>query len=419
MAERPTHLRPDNSLDLLARSRNLLETIPKALEGDLKALFQRQIGMPDEFQINLRANPLTAVVLANRKRFYPMTFRLVYDFSELENIAIRTSKPPDVKATNEASGQTADDLERSRRRNDAAALAKVQAETERSKRFDTEVNQISSSETKFLAGQKSQDAGTAAGQAFDQDNSRPLSPAQEEARKASVSQAETDAFNAEKARLEDPQTALTQKEEDSVTGHAGDVADNKARERFDQRNPPPPTLLRQDQIQIDSIDRTRVGPPVVSDPFMLWVNPESLTFNFEKVISDTFTRRGHINEYWGDRQLQLSARGRTPGFYTRETGLTRVHRAKSGAYSNLMTLVAMYRNNGYQYDLEDKRRIARVGTIVVTYDGVQYEGRFENFRVSEDDTTPFWLEYEFEFWARAARRLPVVAGAEAVITVNL
>lgn len=348
MTQRPTKARGDNSLEILTRSRNLLETLPKLFEGDYKAIFQRQVAMPEEFQLNFRLNSLTPVVLANRKRFYPMTFRLVYDYSELENIVIRTSVTPAPKALPVATGQTADDRELANRR----ALAQTEARA-----------------------------------------------------------------TAEGAELERQQQANEEINTTAAT-EAGLKAEDQAGLDFNKKNPPLPTLERQDTVQIDSIDRTRVGPPVVTDPFVLWVNPESLQFNSEKVISDAFTRRGHINEYWGDRQLQLSARGRTPAFYTHETGLTRVNRSRSGAYANLMTLAAIYRNNGYQYDREDRRRIIRVGAVMITYDGVEYDGRFESFRISESDVAPFLLEYEFDFLARNTRRLPLTIGAQAVITVN-
>jgi len=340
MSQRPTKARGDNSLELLTRSRSLTETIPKLFEGDYKAIFQRQVAMPEEFQLNFRLNSLTPVVLANRKRFYPMTFRLVYDYSELENIVIRTSVPPSPKALPVASGQTADDRELVRRR------------------------------------------AVEANNAYDKAGGNDPGATAEDLQKASA-------------------------------------ASQQASLDFNKKNPPLPTLERQDTIQIDSIDRTRVGPPVVTDPFVLWVNPESLQVNSEKVISDDFTRRGHINEYWGDRQTQLTARGRTPAFYTHETGITRINRSRSGAYANLMTLAAMYRNNGYQYDREDRRRIVRVGSVVITYDGVEYDGRFESFRISESDASPFLLEYEFDFWARNMRRLPLTIGAEIIATVQL
>lgn len=140
----------------------------------------------------------------------------------------------------------------------------------------------------------------------------------------------------------------------------------------------------------------------------LWINPKELERSLSHVISDSFARKGHINEFWASELMKISASGSTPAFYTLATGLTRINRMSSGAFNNLMTLVEFYRNNGYVFDRVDKRRIKAVGEVEIDYDGFQYFGRFDNFQITESAESPFKLDYSFSFTVRRATLVPRV-----------
>lgn len=162
------------------------------------------------------------------------------------------------------------------------------------------------------------------------------------------------------------------------------------------------------QLDLTREDEKEAGN--LSEPFALWINPNDLSISSEKVISDSFVRSGHVNEHWGENLATMTASGSTPAFYTLETGLTRVNRAQSGGYNNLMALLILYRNNGCTFDRVDKRRIIRPGTVKITYDGSIYEGRFDSFSISEDATSPFVLTYSFNYTIRRRiqdKRLPL------------
>lgn len=161
------------------------------------------------------------------------------------------------------------------------------------------------------------------------------------------------------------------------------------------------------------IDAMRNTPPL-----RLLVNPSSFKVSSEKIISDSeWTRNGPVVEHWGDGQDTLEGSGKLAGFFAIDAnspkgdaegqgpGLTRVARNFSASYHNLLSLWLLYRNNAsiltQGLDGSEWARLSMLGSIYIYYDNTLYVGSFDNFNLTEDDTAPYTLEYNFQFTVRA------------------
>ena len=135
-------------------------------------------------------------------------------------------------------------------------------------------------------------------------------------------------------------------------------------------------------------------------PLTLFINPTDFTKGFSKKFSTEFTRSGDKTEHYGEELDSIDASGKTAGFYISGIGLTRQFRRDTAAFQNLMQLYMVYRNNGYIYEVNDPRRIAKVGSVLISYDGKTYTGSFDSFSLSESSETPYLMSYNFKFTVR-------------------
>jgi hypothetical protein len=163
---------------------------------------------------------------------------------------------------------------------------------------------------------------------------------------------------------------------------------------------------------IQELEKMRNTPPL-----KLLVNPQSFKVSSEHIVNDgNWTRNGPIIEHWGPGQDKIEGSGKVSGFYAIDTnnaatpGLTRTARFYSAAYQNLMSLYLLYKNNGGLFlnlakitgQTTEITRLSVVGSIYIYYDGILYFGSFDNFSITESDTSPFTLEYNFQFTVRSA-----------------
>lgn len=149
-------------------------------------------------------------------------------------------------------------------------------------------------------------------------------------------------------------------------------------------------------------------------PLKMLVNPAQFGVKGEKITSDAnWGRNGPIVEHWGDGQDKISASGKVAGFYAIDImnaggpGITRHARNFSEAYANFQSLYQLYRNNGGLYLTDpltqgQTMNLSHVGSVYIYYDSTLYIGSFESFSITENDTAPHSLEYNFEFTVRAA-----------------
>ena len=158
-----------------------------------------------------------------------------------------------------------------------------------------------------------------------------------------------------------------------------------------------------------AIERMAATPPL-----RMLINPQSFRVSMEKVISDgNWGRNGHIIEHWGDGQDRIEGSGKIAAFYSIDAtngngpGLTRTARQFSQSYQNFLSLWLLYKNNGGVY-LPDPitagshfKNLSVLGSVYVYYDEVLYVGSFDDFNLTEAETTPFTLEYSFNFTVRS------------------
>ena len=166
-----------------------------------------------------------------------------------------------------------------------------------------------------------------------------------------------------------------------------------------------------------SIEQMAATPPL-----RMLVNPISFKPSSEKIIADgSFSRGdGPVIEHWGEQQVKIAASGKLGGFYAIDVGsnpngspgtspgLGRSARNFSGSYQNFLSLYLLYRNNAgiflESFTQEKNPRVnnlAMVGSIYIFYDDVLYIGAFDSLNVTESDSGPFTLEYDFTFTVRA------------------
>lgn len=150
-------------------------------------------------------------------------------------------------------------------------------------------------------------------------------------------------------------------------------------------------------------------------PLRMLVNPQSLSFRDSKITSDgNWGREGPIIEHWGDDQTKLSASGKVAAFYSMDVanasgpGLTRNSRNFSQSWQNFQALYLLYRNNGGVYlpdaasSTERQKNLSLIGSMYIYYDNALHIGSFDNFNITETDSSPFTVEYSFDFSIRAS-----------------
>lgn len=145
------------------------------------------------------------------------------------------------------------------------------------------------------------------------------------------------------------------------------------------------------------------NPPL---PLVLLLNPESLEKRLTARNSESRVRwtnrsqSGYVIQTHHDELDVLSMSGHSALFYS-DKGLTSVERSRTHSWENFHQLVAIYRNNGINYNRRPGRRgsslIQSIGRVVITYDGVVYRGSFDTLSITEGQERPFNFDFSLEF----------------------
>jgi hypothetical protein len=158
-------------------------------------------------------------------------------------------------------------------------------------------------------------------------------------------------------------------------------------------------------------------------PLQMLVNPTTFKFSSEKILSDgNWGRSGPVIQMWGHQQEKIEGSGKLAAFYAIDKsdsvngspgngpGLTRTARTFSMSYQNFLSLYLIYKSNGgiwlddyYSNAHSNTKRLnlTLVGSVYIYYDNTMYVGSFDNFSITEADTAPYTLEYNFSFTVRA------------------
>lgn len=128
-------------------------------------------------------------------------------------------------------------------------------------------------------------------------------------------------------------------------------------------------------------------------------NPTTLDRPFKKVNNIEPSLSGLIEYHGGDDVDILTISGATATFYNSYYGLTNISevRKATDAYQFIETLIALFLNNGFQYD--SRGRVYAELFVYLSYDNNIYKGHFESLSVRDSVDKPYQLEYDFTFVA--------------------
>lgn len=154
------------------------------------------------------------------------------------------------------------------------------------------------------------------------------------------------------------------------------------------------------------IDAIPEPPP----PLTMLVNPANLDIQYQQLVNETRTKGGFAQEFWGEQISNLSASGIT-GMAYNDGGITNAELKDSEAYENFINLLNFYKNNSRVYDSKIPTKITRVGIVIMTYFGKEYEGYFDSFNWKESAEKQYTYEYDLSFKVEKIRGDLIVKSA--------
>lgn len=141
-------------------------------------------------------------------------------------------------------------------------------------------------------------------------------------------------------------------------------------------------------------------------PLVLLMNPESLEIRGTTKVVESRVRwtdkrdSGFVFHAHHDELDAIAVTGKSALFYT-DNGLVSRQRSRTIGWENAQQLLAVYRNNGMNFNPKPNSRssslISSVGSVRITYDLTSYSGHFTSFSVLETQEKPFNLSFNFEF----------------------
>lgn len=143
-------------------------------------------------------------------------------------------------------------------------------------------------------------------------------------------------------------------------------------------------------------------------PLILLINPTSLEIRFTSKITEQRVRWSGLSSAYvfhahHDELDVLNAAGKSAMFVS-DKGITRFDRTNTLAYENIEKLVAIYRNNGMNLNSKPGSTsksspcvIDSIGRVIISYNGFIYKGHFISFSFTENETSPFNVDFAFEF----------------------
>jgi hypothetical protein len=141
-------------------------------------------------------------------------------------------------------------------------------------------------------------------------------------------------------------------------------------------------------------------------PLILLLNPNNFEIKMMPKQTENRTRwvdrreSGYIIETHHDELDVLTASGRSAQFYN-AGGLTSENKQQSLGWENIQKLIAVYRNNGMNFNRTPNNKsqslITSVGRALIIYDGEIYSGSFHSLNINESQEKQFSLDFDFEF----------------------
>lgn len=150
-------------------------------------------------------------------------------------------------------------------------------------------------------------------------------------------------------------------------------------------------------------------------PLVMMINPSSFSVShprtqqysnvargayiFEEFRQDIYTLSGTL-QFGGFMAADGVRRGFNEFAPSTPTGLQNAAMLDSAAWQQLQAVLAIYQNNGAVFDrINNIKSRPLVGSVVIEWDGWQYEGKFTSFSFTFDETQPHYVNAEFQFEA--------------------
>lgn len=137
---------------------------------------------------------------------------------------------------------------------------------------------------------------------------------------------------------------------------------------------------------------------------VLHVNPSSMKFSYQKIITRIQTKGGYVEQHWGDGAHEIAFEMATGGFMRLFSGLSYTTgggadlggtRRETIAYDKYLDLLALFHSNAAIYDTNGQ--VAFQGLIKCTFDGASHFGWFNNFNVTEAVEHPYLFKLTTAF----------------------
>lgn len=154
-------------------------------------------------------------------------------------------------------------------------------------------------------------------------------------------------------------------------------------------------------------------------PLQFLINPNSMNITYTKIQDfSARTRKNRVFKAWGEDQPKISFSAKTGAFCAMGTtqtgnvfdfintstelqnpsGVQYASKRYSLAFQHFMEILQMYQNASLIYDtLFDTEAHLGVGSFMIHYDQMTYEGLIESFDYSYQEETPHSLEFNFDF----------------------
>lgn len=154
-------------------------------------------------------------------------------------------------------------------------------------------------------------------------------------------------------------------------------------------------------------------------PLQFLINPNSMNITYTKIQDfSSRTRKNRVFKAWGEDQPKISFSATTGGFIAMAqsqptnmfsifnmsddpqapSGLQYASKRQSKAFQNFLKILSMYQNAALLYDtLHDTEAHLGVGSFMIHFDQMTYEGMIENFDFSYQEESPNRLEFNFDF----------------------
>lgn len=156
-------------------------------------------------------------------------------------------------------------------------------------------------------------------------------------------------------------------------------------------------------------------------PLQFLINPNSMSVTYTKIQDfSARTRKNRVFKAWGEDQPKITFSAKTGGFIAQgndsrnnlgnmftlfnstsqqsPSGLQYASKRHSRAFQHFMEILQMYQNACLIYDkLNDTEAHLGVGSFMIHYDQMTYEGLIESFDYGYNEETPHSLEFNFDF----------------------